>query len=156
MSEAKSGRPPTLTDAQIDELLQRITDGDSLLSIVNNGVDWPSYSTVFRRIENDVEFRARYDRARQVQAERWADELVTLSDSLPENATAEQIGAVKLQIDTRKWIISKRLPKVYGDAPTPLNLNTTTNNFLVVSEARQHEIQERTRMLLGGEDNQSK
>jgi hypothetical protein len=83
MSEAKTGRPPTLTDAQMDELLQRITDGDSLLCIINSDQEWPSYSTIFRRIETDSEFRERYDRARAVQAERWADELVTLSDSLP-------------------------------------------------------------------------
>jgi hypothetical protein len=89
-----------------------------------------------------------------VQAKRWADELVTLSDSLPKDASSEQIATVKLQIDTRKWIISKRLPKVYGDAPTALNLNTTTNNFVIVTERRQREIQERTRRLLNGEDNQ--
>jgi hypothetical protein len=156
MNNVKTGRPPTLTDAQVDELLHRITDGDSLLSIINSGQEWPSYSTIFRRIETDSEFRERYDRARAIQAERWADELVTLSDSLPKGASSEHIVGVKLQIDTRKWIISKRLPKVYGDAPTALNLNATTNNFLVVSEARQHEIQERTRRLLDGKDNQSK
>ena len=55
-----------------------------------------------------------------------------------------------------KWSLSKRLPKVYGDAPTALNLNTTTNNFLIVSEARQHEIQERTRRLLEKEDDSPK
>ncbi len=74
-------------------------------------------------------------------------ELVTLGDSLLENATTKQIAAIKLKIDTRKWIIGKRLPKVYGDAPTALHVNTTTTNFLVVTEQRQREIQERTRRL---------
>ncbi len=48
---------------KIDELLQRITDGDSLLSIINNGVDSSSYSPIFQRIENDAEFRAIRSRA---------------------------------------------------------------------------------------------
>ena len=66
-------------------------------------------------------------RARAVQAERWADELVTLPDSLPENVTAEQVAVAKLQVDTRKWIIGKRLPKKYGDRPAEVNVNTQIN-----------------------------
>src|SRR5438270_13371286 len=125
MNDKLNGRPPELKDERADELLQRITDGDSLLDIVQSDGDWPSYRTIFRRIESDSDFRDRYDRARAVQAERWADELITLSDSLPEDATAEQIAAAKLQIETSRWVISKRLPKKYGDAPTS-SLNVTS------------------------------
>ena len=39
------------------------------------------------------------------------DELVDLADK----ATAKNVQAVKLAIDTRKWVLSKRLPKKYGD-----------------------------------------
>jgi hypothetical protein len=143
----KSDRPPELTDRQIDELLQALTDGAPLSAIVE-GDEWPSYRSIFRRLEKDDEFRKRYDRARAIQAERWADELITLANSLPKDATAEQIAATKLKIDTLKWIIGKRLPKVYGDAPSSSVNVTTTSNFLVVSEERQKEIQERTRKLL--------
>ena len=143
----KSGRPPELTDEQIDELLQALTDGAPLSSIVE-GDEWPSYRSVFRRLEKDDEFRKRYDRARAIQAERWADELITLANSLAEDATAEQIAATRLKIDTLKWIIGKRLPKVYGDAPSSSVNVTTANNFLVISEQEQKEIQERTRRLL--------
>jgi hypothetical protein len=143
----KNTRPPELTDEQIDELLQALTDGTPLSSIVEGG-EWPSYRSVFRRLEKDDEFRKRYDRARAIQAERWADELITLANSLLEDATAEQIAATRLKIDTLKWIIGKRLPKTYGDAPSSSVNVTTTNNFLVVSEERQKEIQGRTRKLL--------
>ena len=150
MIESNPGRPPELTEHQADELLQRITDGDSLLDIVQSDGDWPSYRTIFRRIESDSDFRDRYDRARAVQAERWADELITLSDSLPEDATVEQIAAAKLQVETRKWIISKRLPKKYGDAPTSsLNVTSTTNNFLVVTEAERLDMIEQRKRLQG-------
>jgi hypothetical protein len=144
----KSGRPRELTDEQIDELLQALTDGAPLSSIVE-GEEWPSYRSIFRRLEKDDEFRKRYDRARAIQAERWADELITLANSLPEDATAERIAAARLQIDTLKWIIGKRLPKLYGDAPSSsVNVTSTTHNYLVVTEERQKEIQERTRKLL--------
>src|SRR5437868_5130635 len=62
-----SGRPPELTDKQIDELLQALTDGAPLSSIVE-GDEWPSYRSIFRRLERDDEFRRRYDRARAIQA----------------------------------------------------------------------------------------
>jgi hypothetical protein len=144
----KSGRPVELTDRQVDELLQALTDGAPLSSIVE-GDDWPSYRSIFRRLEKDDEFRKRYERARAIQAERWADELITLANSLPEGATVEQIAAAKLQIDTLKWIIGKRLPRLYGDAPSSsVNITSSTHNYLVVTEERQKEIQERTRKLL--------
>jgi len=146
-------RPHELTEEQCDELLQRITDGDSRASIVD-GDEWPSYRTIFRRIEEDEEFRRRYDRARAVQAERWADELVVLPDSLPENATAEQVAVAKLQVDTRKWIIGKRLPKKYGDWPAEVNVNTQLNLFQISIED-QKRIQEARRQLLE-EDNTTK
>jgi len=157
LTDSNQGRPPELTDEQADELLQRITDGDSLLDIVQSDGDWPSYRTIFRRIESDSDFRDRYDRARAIQAERWADELITLSDSLPEDATVEQIAATKLQVETRKWIISKRLPKKYGDAPTnSVNLTSTTNNFLVVTEAERLDmIEQRKRLQIENRRNPS-
>jgi hypothetical protein len=118
------------------------------LSSIVEGDEWPSYRSIFRRLEKDDEFRQRYDRARAIQAERWADELITLANSLPEDATAEQIAATKLKIDTLKWIIGKPLPKLYGHAPSSsISVTSTTNNFLVVTEERQREIQERTRKL---------
>ena len=148
MKTPNSGRPPELSDKQVDELLQALTDGAPLSSIVEGG-EWPSYRSVFRRLEKDDEFRERYNRARAIQAERWADELITLANSLSEDATAEQIAATKLKIDTLKWIIGKRLPKLYGDAPSSsVNVTTTSNNLFVISEKEQKEIQERTRKLL--------
>ena len=151
MSEAGStsktaGRPPDLTDEQIDELLQALTDGKPLSEIVK-GDAWPSYRAIFRRLERDEEFRRRYDRAREVQAHRWADELIALANSLPEDATAEFIAGRKLQIATLQWIAGKRLPKLYGDAPTSTVNVTSTNNYLVMSEADQADLQRRLKKL---------
>jgi hypothetical protein len=47
-----------------------------------------------------------------VQAERWIDEIVTIADS----AAPEDYNCARLRVDTRKWIASKVLPKVYGDS----------------------------------------
>jgi hypothetical protein len=47
----------------------------------------------------------------QMRAEGWAEELIDIADSTP----AKEAKKGALQVDTRKWIISKHLPKTYGD-----------------------------------------
>ncbi len=41
-----------------------------------------------------------------------ADEVISIADA----ASAEDYNPARLRVDTRKWILSKMLPKVYGDA----------------------------------------
>jgi hypothetical protein len=61
--------------------------------------------------------------------------------------TAGQVAVAKLQVDTRKWVIGKRLPKKYGDWPTEVNVNIQFNLFQVSIED-QKRIQEVRRQLL--------
>jgi hypothetical protein len=71
-------------------------------------------------INNLNGFAPQYANARIAQAHRWAEEIVTLSD-MPPPLTPDgryDSGAVahqRLMVDTRKWLLSKVLPKVYGD-----------------------------------------
>lgn len=71
---------------------------------------------------------AYYTRARQVQALGWADDLIEIADDArndwmerndPDNpgwqANHEHINRSKLRIDTRRFLLAKMLPKVYGD-----------------------------------------
>lgn len=41
-----------------------------------------------------------------------ADELVAIADRATNNGNTQ---ARRLQVDARKWLLSKALPKVYGD-----------------------------------------
>ena len=93
----------------------------------------------------------RYDRAREIKSHRGVDELRKLADSLPENALAEQVALRKLQIDTRKWIISKILPKFADNHRPEVHVNNTVNNNLVMTTERAKELQERRLRLLGGD-----
>lgn len=52
-----------------------------------------------------------YARAHELAFYKMADDLITLADS----ATVENEKIVKLQIETRKWLLSKRVPKTFGD-----------------------------------------
>ncbi len=99
-------------DPQVaDSICSRIESGESLYQICS-GDGLPDRSTVFRWLSAHEDFRNQYARARLIQAEAMADELVTIADT----STPEYYNVARLRVDTRKWILSKVLPKVYGDA----------------------------------------
>ena len=58
-------------------------------------------------------FSALYARAREVGYHMMADELMDIADST-ETETG-QVTRDRLRCETRKWMLSKALPKVYGD-----------------------------------------
>jgi hypothetical protein len=57
----------------------------------------------------DAEFAAQYARAREEQADYYADEIIEIAD------TAEDANLARLRIDARKWKASKLRPKKYGE-----------------------------------------
>ena len=63
----------------------------------------------------DAEFASQYARAREIGYERLADEIIDLSDRPVGGITSEGVQHARLQVDTRKWMLSKVLPKIYGD-----------------------------------------
>lgn len=122
MSKAKRprGRPSTYTQAVADRICQELASGSSLRKICK-APGMPPESTVREWVIDDVNgFAAHYTRARQMCAERWADEVLDLADLPPATLPDGRIdaGAVnhqRLMVDSRKWLLSKVLPKVYGD-----------------------------------------
>ena len=72
-------------------------------------------------------FAAQYARAREVQFLAIADELLEIADDGRNDwmqrtgndggwdLNGEHIQRSRVRIDTRKWMLSKMLPKVYGD-----------------------------------------
>lgn len=85
----------------------------------------------------EPEFAARYAKAKEVQAERFADEIVAIADA----ATPEYANVARLQVDARKWVSAKLLPKKYGDKPQETHVTTNITNVIPVE--RQKQLQER-------------
>lgn len=59
-------------------------------------------------------------RAKQLSAEKLADQLLKIADAPPPRLATGAIdyGSVhlaRLQIETRKWLLTKLLPRMYGD-----------------------------------------
>lgn len=71
----------------------------------------------------DAELAESYTRARETLVERMAAETLAIADApvgSTEHGTTDS-GAVqkqRLQVDTRKWLLSKIAPKKYGDKVT--------------------------------------
>ena len=66
-------------------------------------------STFLEWVGQDAQLAEQYARARTLQAEHYADEIVRIADSAIDPQKA------RLQVDARKWVASKLLPKKYGD-----------------------------------------
>ena len=54
-------------------------------------------------------------RARDCQADYYADQIVDIADELSEVAEASELARAKLQIDSRKWKVARMSPRKYGD-----------------------------------------
>lgn len=114
------GRPSLYTPALASEICVRMADGESLRSICRDD-HMPAASTVrLWVIEDHDGFSERYVKARALLAEHWADEIMSISDEPPPMTGEGKIDGsgvqhARLRVDTRKWLLSKVLPKVYGD-----------------------------------------
>jgi hypothetical protein len=94
-----------------EEICERIAHGESLRSICAEDY-MPSATSVYRWLEQYPDFREQYAHARARQADYYADQIVTIAD------TTEDHNKARLQIDARKWVAAKLLPKKYGERTT--------------------------------------
>jgi hypothetical protein len=97
----------------------------------------PDKSTVIRWLADIPEFRDQYARARELQADVYADEIVAISDEVTAEAAA--VAKARLQTDSRKWVAGKLRPKVYGDASTIKHADADGNK-IEFSERLKQEI----------------
>ena len=108
----KIGRPTDYTKDMADKICEKIANGRSLRSIcAEDGM--PPMKTIYRWLEANEEFRHQYARARDKQADYFAEEIIEIADSAEAEIAA--VSKAKLQIDARKWAASKIAPKKYGD-----------------------------------------
>lgn len=111
-TKRKLGRPTKYNGEMIEDICEKIANGRSLRSIcAEDGV--PPMKTIYRWLEANEEFRHQYARAREKQADYFAEEIIEIADSAEAESAA--VSKAKLQIDARKWAASKIAPKKYGD-----------------------------------------
>jgi hypothetical protein len=110
-------------------ICQRLADGETLRAICVDD-DMPPESTVRTwALDNREGFSAQYVRARELGYLSMADELLDVADNAANDwmvasgdsllggyaVNGEHLQRSRLRVDTRKWLLSKALPKMFGD-----------------------------------------
>lgn len=143
----KVGRPSDYSSDKAALICERIANGQSVREIAR-GEGMPAMSTIFRWLSEHKAFQEQYARAKEAQAEYLAEELLDIVDdasndwmerqgadgSTHEVVNGEHIQRSRLRADTRKWLLSKLLPKKYGDK---LALGGDPGNPLAVQMIRR-------------------
>ncbi len=122
----------------------------------------PDVSTVLRWARDDEQFRKQYAHARELLLEVYADELIDIADDGRNDFTdrltrsgevkrifnRESFERSRLRFDARRWVLSKLLPKKYGnrvgiDASggegEPIGLTVEARNAIIDNILRQVE-----------------
>lgn len=68
---------------------------------------------VYKWAARDRLFAARYMEARVAQAWAISEELLEIADNVP--ADVAEVAKARIRIDTRKWLLSKVIPRIFGD-----------------------------------------
>ncbi len=132
----KIGRPSEFSQEVFDAICDRMAQGESVRKICDDA-GLPSRSTLFRWLKNDNGRQDQYQIARDAGIDRMAEEIIKIADDasgdyfiedrdgkpvvVPDHARVQR---ARLQVDARKWILSKIAPRKYGDKVELLSAST--------------------------------
>ena len=106
------GRPSKFTQTLADDICERIANGESLRNICRDK-SMPDRTTVLRWVDDNNDFCDQYARACARREDSFFDDLIEIADSV--TADAAEVAKARVQIDARKWVLSRMNPKKYGD-----------------------------------------
>jgi hypothetical protein len=122
------GRPSIFSEELAIKICEEIATSSKSLRTICAQDDFPSVRTVLTWLaegdkkDGKEEFRQflhQYTRAREMQADVLADEMIEIADDRKGDEKSfvgiNRIHRDKLRIESRKWIASKLKPKKYGD-----------------------------------------
>lgn len=123
------GRPSKFSQELADRICVLIMDGIPLREIATSCEI--HVTSIFKWLNDRPGFFDQYARAKEIQAEMMADELISIADESPEittvttspnGATSERkaldnagVQRNRLRVDARKWAAAKLLPKKFGE-----------------------------------------
>lgn len=132
-----NGRPSKFTNALAEQILFRISNGEAARAICRDE-GMPHWSTLCRWKAKNAAFRDQYVACKAECLEAWADDIdqiagdesrdytMRITESLDKEGNVTRrieekvsdntaVNRDRLKVDTKKWIMSKLAPKVYGD-----------------------------------------
>ncbi len=132
------GRPTKYNKALSEEICSRIAQGESMRSI-SRDESMPACETLFRWLRIHEEFQEQYRTAKEESHHAWYEDIVDISDNQvgvqamtkgeggemiplfnPDGSPvmivdSPAVAHAKLRVDSRKWALSKLMPKKYGE-----------------------------------------
>jgi hypothetical protein len=126
------GRPTQYTSSIALEICDRLAGGESLRAICKCP-DMPAESTVRKwAVDDRSGFFAQYTRARAAQMDAFVEDIIEIADD-----TSTDVNRSRLQIDARKWLMSKIAPKRFGNQTSPERSEGVTLEELVLASMAQ-------------------
>jgi hypothetical protein len=162
MTETR-GRPTLYTPEIVETILARLASGETLRAICR-GDGMPARPTVLLWVVQDREgFSDRYASARETGYAEMADELVEIADdgsndwmksnrpnSPGYDLNGEHTSRSRMRLDTRKWLLSKALPKVYGER-VAIDMSTKVDpSEMTIEQIRDELAAEQARNVVAG------
>ena len=145
MAKNKGGRPSKYTKALANLICERIATHDiGLQRLCDMYDDMPAKITINQWRYKHPEFSTQYALAKMIQVELLAESIDDMAHEIGtyvdgEGNTRIDAGFVawqRLKIDTRKFTISKLLPKIFGDYKPndiPVELKNKSDEKLVIT-----------------------
>lgn len=96
------------SDALADKICSHIIVGKSIKKI-SRLKGMPSPSSVFEWLNKHEYFADKYTRAKEAQADYFAEEYLDIADGKGD------VVRDRLRLEARKWLMGKMKPKKYGD-----------------------------------------
>jgi len=133
-------RPSIYNKKLAEKICERIARGESLRKICKDD-EMPVRKTIHLWLldEDKKEFLHQYETASNIRADELFDELEDIADN-----KKGEVQRDRLRVDTRKWYLSKVLPKKFGD-----KLDFTSDGkplFIEISQeaSKKYDIDPRT------------
>ena len=110
------------TQEKADAICARLAEGLSLRKAAE--AEGVVAATVLNWVDANAAFSEQYAQARARGYQLLADEIIEISDDSSRDiidtehgpkTDAEVVARSRLRVDSRKWMLSKMLPKIYGD-----------------------------------------
>jgi hypothetical protein len=139
------GRPSLFTQELADRICARLAAGETLRAVCRDE-DMPSHATVIAWAKVEP-FSDQYAKAREAGYRVMADEILEIADDGANDTYQDEegntrtnidvLGRSRLRVDTRKWLLSKALPKIYGDKIAHVGGEDGDSPIRVITEIRR-------------------
>ena len=124
-----AGQPEIYTEELGNKVCAAIAGSEKGLEHICKKAGMPSTSTVYNWLNDaeNTEFLDKYTRARQMQADLMAEQIIEIADNTEEGVitrtdakgtsieTSDMLGHRKLKIHARQWAAAKLWPNKYSE-----------------------------------------